>query len=137
MVVLDHRSATTFTRTIRQFQQDIHREWHTDQYECWRVNRGESWADSTAVEAQERVETGRGKLYTNGIGGPQGGDMVIHVESPYRLRTVSESGIETGHLLVIGDRRFRVDVTKRADIDDRLMDVYLTELFSTPFPEMR
>lgn len=135
MVVLDHRSAQVFTATIQQFQRDIHREWHTDPYDCWQVNRDANWPDSTSVEGQALVESGYGRLYTNGVGGPQGSEMVIHIESPYRFRTVAESGIETGHLLVIGNRRFRVDVVKRRG-DDVLMDVYLTELFSTPLPEM-
>lgn len=133
MVVLDHRSAQAFTASIRQLQQDIHAEWHTDAYECWRVDRPAGWADSKAVEAQELIEAGTGRLYANGPGGPQGGEMVISIESPYRLRTLSDSLIDSGHLLVIGNRRFRVDIAKRRG-DEPLMDAYLSELFSTPLP---
>lgn len=112
------------------------RLFHDDTYDCWTVNRDAGWADSTAVEAQTIVESGTGKLYANGAGGPQSGEMVITVESPYRFRTLATAEIETGHLLVInGTRLFRVDVAKREDVADELMDVYLTELFTTPMPE--
>lgn len=135
MVVLDTRTAQLFTSTIRQFQQDIHREWHTDAYDCWKVNRPAGWADGTGAEAQEKIESGAGKLYANGAGGPQSGDLVISIESPYRFRTLADAAIESGHLLVLnGQRLFRVDVAKRENVDDELMDVYLTELFSTPMP---
>lgn len=133
--ILDPATARMFTDSITQFQRDIHREWHRDAYACWTVNRSAGWADGAGVEAQELVETGTGKLYANGAGGPQSGEMVIHVESPYRFRTVATAQIETGNLLVLnGDRLFRVDVAKREHVDDELMDVYLTELFSTPLP---
>lgn len=144
MVVLDTQSAQMFTGTIRQFQQDIHREWHEDAYDCWRVNRGETWADSTSVEAQELIESGTGKLYANGEGGVSPGlvaEGVLALDSPYRFRTVADSSIGTGHLLVLSGvqpdkptRLFRVDDVKRTG--SVLMDVYLTELVSTPLPEM-
>ena len=142
MVVLDTKTAKFFTDTIHQFQRDIHREWHDDAYDCWRVNRPAGWADSTAIEAQELIESGSGKLYANGGGGPQSGEIVISIESPYRFRTVSDSLISAGHLLVLSGvqpdkptRLFRVDLAKRESVDDELMDVYLSELFSTPLPE--
>ena len=133
--MLDPRTARFFTGTIQQFQRDIHREWHGDTYDCWTVNRGIGWADNTAVEAVELVESGTCRLYPNGAGGPQSGEMVIHVESPYRVRTLATSSIDAGHLLVInGARLFRVDVAKRGKTEDVLVDVYLTELFATPMP---
>ncbi len=141
MVVLDTRTAQMFTRSMQQFQQDIHREWHEDAYDCWRVNRAAGWADSTSVEAQELIESGAGKLYANGQGGPQVGEGMIALDSPYRFRTEASCLIDTGHLLVLSGvqpdkptRCFRVDVAKREDVNDVLMDVYLTELFTTPVP---
>ncbi len=137
MVILDTATARVFTESIQQLQQDIHREWHRDVYECWTVNRGAGWPDSTQVEALEVVETGTGKLYANGAGRPQAGDLVINLESPYRFRTVATTGIRSGHLLVInGTRLFRVDVVKPEAADDLLVDIYLTELFSTQMPEV-
>lgn len=134
--ILDAATAREFTGAIRQFQQDIHEEWHRDTYTCWTVNRSAGWADSTSVEAQEKTSSGAGKLYASGVGGPQSGEMVVYLESPYRFRTLATAEIETGNLLVInGDRLFRVDIAKREHVDDQLMDVYLTELFTTPMPE--
>ena len=113
------------------------RLFHDDAYACWTVNRSAGWADNTAVEAQAAVETGYGKLYANGKGGPQSGEMVIHLESPYRFRALATANIVSGNLLVINtDRLFRVDIVKPEDTDDLLMDVYLTELFNTPIPEV-
>lgn len=107
-----------------------------DTYECWTVNRPAGWADGAAVEAQRRTVSGLGRLSANGAGGPQAGELVIHVESPYRFQVHATAPIESGNLLVInGTRLFRVDVVKRGDIKARFMDVYLTELFSTPMPE--
>lgn len=135
MVVLNTRTAKFFTDTIQQFQQDIHNEWHTDAYTSWKVNRPAGWTDGGSVEAQQSLESGYGKLYANGKGGPQSGEMVIHLESPYRFRVLTTANISAGNLLVInGDRLFRVDVTKPEHEGDVLMDVYLTELFSTPKP---
>lgn len=125
---------------------------YADEYDCWRVNRGPGWADSTAVEATERIGHGMGDLIPQGPGGPQASEMVISLESPYRFNTLAfdpETNdpvrIESGHLLAIrghadngqsetGQRLFRVDLVKRGRDTDLLMDVYLTELFSTPMP---
>ena len=107
-----------------------------DTYTCWRVNRPAGWEDSTSVETQGLVESGVGRLRPNGAGGPITGEMVIAVESPYRLRTWADALIDTGHLLVVnGARLFRVDLPKRGGAGDPLMDVYVTELFKTPLPE--
>lgn len=137
MVILDSATAKIFSDSIREFQLDIHREWHRDTYVCWTVNRPAGWADGAAVEAEAVVGTGVGKLYANGAGRPQAGDLVIHLESPYRFRTLTTNVIESGNLLVLnGERLFRVDVAKPEDINDQLVDVYMTELFSTPIPEV-
>lgn len=135
--VLNKRTAKMFTETIQQFQRDVHREWHTDTYECWKVSRPEGWVDDEHVEADIILESGFGKLYANGKGGPQTGEMVIHLESPYRFRTLTTADIQSGNLMVInGSRVFRVDITKPEHDGDVLMDVYLTELFNTPVPEV-
>lgn len=132
-------SAATAARlkTIRQDGFETVRMFHDDTYTCWTVNRPAGWADSTSVEAQATVETGTGKLYAQGVGRPQTAEMVVALESGYRFRTLATSAIAPGTLLVInGDRRFRVDDVKREDVDDRLMDAYLTELVQTPMPEV-
>lgn len=135
MVVLTSRTAKFFNDTIHQFQRDIHREWHKDAYVCWAVNRGAGWVDGDTVETQSVVESGFGKLYANGKGGPQTGEMVIHLESPYRFRTVTSTYIESGNLLVLnGERFFRVDIGKPEDKDDELVDIYLTEMFTMQIP---
>ncbi len=114
-------------QTVQQF-------WD-DGYACWTVNRPAGWSDGAGVESLALIEMAMGKLYEQGAGGPQSGEQVIHVESPYRLRTLATSLIDTGHLLVInGARLFRVDLPKREGDDDVLMNVYLTELFNTPMP---
>lgn len=137
MVILDPATARVFTESIQQLQRDIHREWHRDTYVCWAVNRPAGWQDGATVEAQEVVETGTGKLYANGAGRPQASDLVISLESPYRFRTLTTSRIKSGNLLVINDTRlFRVDIAKPEDAGDQLVDVYLTELFSTRMPEV-
>lgn len=137
MVILDPATAKIFTDSIRTLQDDIHREWHTDTFDCWTVNRPAGWSDSDSVEVKTKKGNGRGKLYANGAGRPQGSEMVIHLESPYRFRTVSDAPIESGNLLVInGERVFRVDVAKPEHAEDVLMDVYVSELFSTPNPEV-
>lgn len=124
-------------KVVRERGFETIRLFHDDAYACWTVNRSAGWADSTSIEAQAIVESGLGKLYANGKGGPQSGEMVIHLESPYRFRTLTTANIHAGNLLVINeDRLFRVDITKPEDTDDLLMDVYLTELFSTPKPEV-
>ncbi len=106
-----------------------------DDYTCWTVDRPTGWSDGTSIEAKAMVGEGRGKLRANGAGGPQSGDNVIHIESPYRFRTWADAPIETGHLLVVNEERlFRVDITKPGDADKLHMDVYLTELFLTPMP---
>ena len=113
-----------------------------DTYTAWEVNRPAGWSDGSTVEAKAQVETGVGRLIEQGAGGPQGGETVIHVESPYRFQTYAfdpdtliASGIATGNLLVVnGARLFRVDAIKRSDSDNPLMNVYVTELFSTPMP---
>ena len=134
--VLKPRVAASFTQTIQQLQQDVHEGWHHDTFDVWTVNRSAGWADGAGVEAQVKVASDVGRLYANGAGGPQAGEMVINIESPYLLRTVASAPIESGHLLVInGTRLFRVDVAKPEGVDNLLMDVYLTELFSTPMPE--
>ena len=123
-------------RMVPIIQQAVHDELHTDTYACYATNRGAAWEDGTDVETTALVETGTGKLYAHGAGGPQAGDTVIHVESPYRFRTTADSAIDTGHLLVVnGARLFRVDVPKREADADLLMDVYVTELVATPMPE--
>ena len=128
----------TLRDAMPQIQQAVHDELHTDAYTCWTVNRPAGWADGTDVEAQAVVASGTGKLYANGAGGPIAAEgMVIHTESPYRFRTFASDPVENGHLVAINDARlFRVDVVKREGADDRLMDVYLTELFATPMPEV-
>lgn len=136
MVILDTATAKIFTDSMREFQQDIHREWHKDEYVCWTVNRPAGWSDGQGVEAEQVVETGTGKLYANGAGRPQSGDLVIHIESPYRFRTLTTTAIASGNLLVLnGERLFRVDVAKPEHVNDQLVNVYMTELFSTPMPE--
>lgn len=133
--LLDAATAAEFKGGIAQLQADVHDFLHTDVYACWTVNRPVGWADSASVESQGQIGVGTGKLYEQGAGGPQSGEQVIHVESPYRFRTLTTSPIDTGHLLVVnGQRLFRVDVVKRESDDDRLMNGYLTELFNTPMP---
>jgi hypothetical protein len=133
--LLDAADAALFKGSIRQLQEDFYAGLYEDAYTCWTVNRDAGWEDSDAVETQVQVETGIGKLRANGPGGPQGEEGIIHLASPYRLRTLTTSLIEPGHLLVInGDRKFRVDAAKREHAADYLMDVYLTELFATPMP---
>lgn len=122
---------------LRQRGFETVRMFHDDAYACWVVNRPAGWVDGDALEAQQLVASGVGKLYANGKGGPQAGDMVIHLESPYRFRTLASDPIEAGNLLVLNASRvFRVDVVKPEDVDDQLMDVYLTEMFTTPIPEV-
>lgn len=133
--LLDAQSAAEFQAALHQLQADIHARLYTDAYQCWTVNRPAGWKDSTDVEAQALVESGTGRLKANGAGGPQTGEMVITIESPYRFTTLADAAIETGHLLVInGQRLFRVDLPKRAGETDLLMQVYVTELFQTPMP---
>lgn len=137
MVILDAASAKVFRDSIHGLQQDIHLHLHRDQFCCWEVDRPHGWQDSTSIEGQRITCYGWGKLYPNGVGGPAGGDMVIHVESPYRFRAQAVDPIETGNLLVLnGSRLFRVDTTKVGEGESVLMDVYLTELFLTPMPGM-
>lgn len=144
MVILDPVSAKMFTDSIQELQRNIHDEWHHDSYACWKVDRESGWPDGTQVETDKASGSGTGKLYANGSGGPQSSEMVVFVDSPYRFRTLVTAGIDIGDLMVIqvGDepsgkkRLFRVDVTKPAGIDAVLMDVYLTELFSTPLPKV-
>jgi hypothetical protein len=134
--LLNAADAAAFDAALQQLQRDIHDFRHPDAYQCWRVNRPAGWKDSTDVEAQALVESGTGRLKANGAGGPQTGEMVITIESPYRFTTLADAAIETGHLLVInGQRLFRVDLPKRAGETDLLMQVYVTELFQTPMPE--
>lgn len=135
MVLLDSATARFFDSTIRQLQVDVHREWHKDEYVCWTVNRPVGWADGSTVEALAVVDRGRGMLRANGKGGPESREIIVHLESPYRLQTVAEASIQSGNLIVLnGERVFRVDVGKPEDHEDLLMDVYLTELFVTPKP---
>lgn len=134
--LLDAATAAEFTAAIQQLQTDIHDFRHPDAYVCWTVNRDAGWEDGDSVETQGIVETGTGKLSEGGVGGPVAGEGVIHIESPYRFRTLATSAIEPGHLLVInGSRVFRVDDARREHADDILMTVYVTELFNTPLPE--
>lgn len=131
------RGFATLREALPAIQQAVHDELHTDTYECWTVNRPAGWADSTSVEAQAVVASGTGKLYANGIGGPQTSEMVVSIESPFRFRTAATDAIAPGHLLVInGNRLFRVDNPKPEYGDDLLMDVGVTELFRTPMPEV-
>lgn len=138
MVMLESGNAARLRKRLRRAAQETKaNNDFMDAYACWTVNRSSGWADGNGVEAQSILETGFGKIYANGAGGPQGGDMVVHLESPYRFRTHTTANIESGNLLVInGDRLFRVDVGKPEDAEDHLMDVYLTEMFSTPMPEV-
>src|SRR5665811_2250052 len=130
--ILDAASAAEFTSSIAQLQDDVHTFLHTDAYTCWAVNRPAGWVDGDGAEGTDPIGAGTGKLYENGAGGPQSGEQVIHVESPYRFRTLSTAQIDTSNLLVInGDRLFRVDIGKREAKTDLLMNVYVTELFST------
>lgn len=145
--VLSHRAAKQFSSLIQQFQMDIHNEWHNASYDCWRVKRPNGWVDGSGVETDVIVESGYGRLYPNGPGGPQSNEAVIFLESPYRFRTDVRAGFRSGYLLVIGVpgdpnahgpmesfRLFRVDNVKPGNPDSVLMDVYLTELFNTPYP---
>jgi len=140
-VVIDRAAINAGFATLREalpvIQQAVHDELHTDTYTCWTVNRPAGWADSTSVEALAVVETGTGKLRANGIGGPQTGEMVVNIESPFVFRTAATDGIQPGNLLVInGERLFRVDNPKPEYGADRLMSVGVTELFQTPMPEV-
>ncbi len=132
--LLNARQVARLKVTRQRGFETVQRFWD-DHYECWTVNRPAGWEDGAGVESQKRIGGGAGKLYEQGAGGPQSGEQVIHIESPYRLRTMAVSLIDTGHLLVInGARLFRVDVVKPESDDDPLMNVYLTELFNTPMP---
>ena len=125
----------TLRRALPVIQQAVHDELHTDTYDCWTVNRPAGWADSTSVEAKAIVGSGTGKLRANGIGGPQAGEMVISIESPFVFRTESTDTIRPGNLLIVnGTRLFRVDNPKPEYGADLLMDVGVTELFQTPMP---
>lgn len=139
----------TLREALPAIQQAIHDELHTDTYTCWTVNRPAGWADSTSVEALGVVESGTGKLRANGVGGPQTGEMVVSLESPFVFRTEAwrphpdvpelrmETDIQPGNLLVINDTRlFRVDTPKPEYGDDRLISIGVTELFQTPMPEV-
>lgn len=131
-------SAATAARlkAIRQDGFDTIRMFHDDTFACWETDRGVDWADDGSAEGQRLVVSGTGRLYEHGPGGDVSGENVIHVESPYRFRTLADAAIEPGNLLVINETRlFRVESTKPEDTDDRLMNVYLMELFNTPMPE--
>lgn len=113
------------------------REFHDDAYTVWKLNRASNWEDGTSVDGATSIESGTGKLYSNGAGRPQGVEGMIHLESPYRFRCLATAQIESGNLLVLnGARLFRVDIGKPEDVDDDLMDVFLSELFNTPMPEV-
>lgn len=151
---LDHRGQRQFKADLKRLKWTFY-QMAVDDFDCWRVNRPAGWADSTTVEVQERIAHGKGKLIPNGAGGPSAGlqtESVIFLESPYRFRTLAFDPtsdmpvlIEPGHLLVLRGqkvhgkrihpaRTFRVDVVKRGADDDLMMDVYLSELFTTPTP---
>ena len=127
----------TLRESIPVLQQAAHDALHRDTYTCWTVNRSTGWEDGESVEAKAVVESGTGKLRANGIGGPRATEMVISLESPYVFRTLASAAIAPGNLLVINATRlFRVDTTKPEHSDDLLMDVGVTELFTTPMPEV-
>jgi hypothetical protein len=151
---IDQRTRRLFTDSMRRLAWTFHLM-ATDEFDCWRVNRGPGWADNTSVEAQERIAHGVGKLLPNSAGGMAPGlviEGVLAIESPYRLRALSfdpvtqePTLIREGHLLAItghstndrpetGYRLFRVDMVKRGSDDALMMDVYLTELFNVPVP---
>ncbi len=133
--LLDAASAAEFRASIAQLQRDFADFIYTGPFQFWTVNRPAGWEDGVGIETQGRIGAGTGKLYEQGAGGPQTGEQVIHIESPYRFRTEASHAIETGHMLVLDTgRRFRVDLPKREGDDDLLMNVYLTELFNTPMP---
>jgi hypothetical protein len=116
-------------------QLGVHDALHTDTYTVWRVSRDGTWVSSTDAETRGLVASGTGKLYENGAGGPTSGDTVIHIESPYRLRTTADVDIQDGDWLVLnGTRVFRVEVGKREAEADTLMNVYLAELFGVEVP---
>lgn len=138
MVMLESGNSARMRKKLRRAAQDT-KAAHDfmDVYVCWTVDRSDGWADRDSIEAQAIVEEGTGKIHENGKGGPQSGELVIHLESPYRLQTVATTAIESGNLLVLNEKRlFRVDIGKPEDAEDQLVDVYLTELFSTPMPEV-
>lgn len=127
--LIDSETGAIFRDTLRQLQEDVHTELHTDAYAVWRVSRGGTWVSDISAEARSLVEIGTGKLYENGAGGPQAGEMVIHVESPYRFRTLATADIEDGDWIVLNeDRVFAVDVGKRESVSDVLMNVYMAEI---------
>lgn len=135
--ILTAADAAVFEASLDQLSRDIHEYLHDVPYQCYRINRDAGWEDGIGVEGAELVATGTGSLIPNGAGGPQASENVIHLESPYRFRTVADDDIQDGDLLVLdGTRRFRVDVCKRRGDDKYLMTVYLTELFVTPMPEV-
>lgn len=122
-------------KSLRQRGFTTVRQFHDDTFQAWTVDRDPDWADTGDVEADRLVASGTGRLYEDGPGGPRSGENVIHVQSPYRFRTLADAPISAGMLLVVnGTRLFRVDDAKREDADDRLMNVYLTELVNTPMP---
>lgn len=123
-------SATaTKIRALAQRGQATTAQFFTDTYAAYEVNRPEGWATGTVQESDVLRGTGTGKLRANGAGGPQAGEHVITIESPYVFRTWAAEPIQTGdELIVNGDRIFRVDLAKREGDDDLLMDVYCTEI---------
>ncbi len=132
--LLSARQVARIKVTRQRGFETVQRFWEGP-FQFWTVNRPAGWEDGVGVETQGRIGGGIGKLYEQGAGGPQSGEQVIHIESPYRFRTESSHAIETGHMLVLDNgRRFRVDLPKREGDDDPLMNVYLTELFNTPMP---
>jgi quercetin dioxygenase-like cupin family protein len=91
---------------------------------------------------------GKGELIEAGSGGPQLGEAVIHVESPYRFQTVA-SAFETvpriaGHsepdvthcvMVINGTRLFQIDALKVESAHDLIVNVYLSERFDDPLPQ--
>lgn len=147
MVILDSATAKIFRGTISQLQRDVHREWHNDVFEVFRVKRPASgWDSGSTTEGLTLEYSGVGKLYANGAGGPIASEDVIFPESPYRLRTVASildgfrvDGMSTPDLsgcqvVVNGSRLFVIDSIKPEDVDDYLVDIYLTELIGKPLP---
>lgn len=129
----------TRLKVIRDRGAGTVRLFHDDSYAVWiRVRpdgAGASWDDGTTGERWEQNGAGTGKLYENGAGGPTTGEDVIYVESPYRFRTLTSAAFDTTmHLVINGQRLFRVDAFKVEDIDDRLANAYLSELLDHPLP---
>lgn len=120
-----------------------------DSYELWRARRPlGAWDRGAAPEAMELLGKGNGKLYANGAGGPRTTDVVISLESAYRFRAhrsitdplrrdgYGEPETAGCYLVVNRARLFVLDMVKPEDIDDLLVDCYLSELIGKPVPPL-